>query len=271
MVDGAVSGEWRGVFEQLVQTGGTVEVTGLSESIADELAPVYRCRLLAFDDDGLVIERPTAPLAGRYFRRDGHLTILAANTAQRWQCLASVIRRVKFPLNDRVRVDALELTAPKDVQSAQRRAYFRVSVTERDLQPALLMPIDEDGAGGQGAAADDDRADPREPAANPRRSRAFKAELRSLGGGGLGVTASRDVLADVEYMNRYRCRFSLPTDEAPVEIGVQLVHIQPHSEDLVYLALRFEAEDAQRQQQFANKICRFTAWQQRRQLRRRQR
>ena len=233
---------WRQAFERLAQAQGDAEVTGLSESSEDQLAPVFHTRLLVFDHRQFVIERPNDPEAYHYFQAGSHVAVILSDDSGRWQATTTVLRLVKHPINVGFDVTAVSLTQPKNVRSAQRRESFRVSARGLDLDHVWFTPIPQEMG-------------PNPIIGSPPNQR-FTATIRNIGGGGMAVAVDKNLIQQLEHLHQYLVKIKLPTMAQAMIIRARLLRIQP-MENALYLGVNFEFESNLERNQFENEICQF--------------
>lgn len=260
---------WEECLAELNKRDGAVEITGLSaqrhpsnDSAKQNVAPSFRVRLLAWRPTGLVVDRPTNPEEAHYFQQGAVVRVLVVDGPARWELLTTVSSRVRFRLNEQSVVSAIVLTRPHEVNSVQRREFFRVSTAAVKIPPVTLKPIlPKPVVGGANDEA--------EPVFGPQpRLLQFNGKLVNAGGGGMGVEASNDVAFTLNLCRRYHCVVELPSMDQPLEVDCTLVHLETIANQMHYLGLRFETANAAARRRVEDQICHFTSWLQRQQLQR---
>lgn len=258
---------WRPILEAMSLRNGGVEVTGMGAAAEGVVPPSYRVRLLAFNDNGLIIERPSQAEAGKHLAQGARARILLVQGDQRWELWTTVTHYSAFTLNGNARVMAVHLTQPNDVRTGQRRSFFRASTVGARMEPVVLtpMPAAEVEAGATAGLSDQATAQQQAMAVGPQ---SFKGKLINLGGGGIGVEAPQRAAAVVKAISRFQCRITLAAGEEPVEVIARIVHLQPLEGGTHYLGMCFEFADRMQKQRVTGRIQKFTAGLERQQLQR---
>lgn len=231
----------------------------------DAVPPTYRSRLLLFNENGLIVERPTQADAAVHLAVGSRARLLAVQGDQRWEVWSTVTHYSSFSLNGTMKVTAIHLTPPADARTGQRRGYFRASAVSAKLDPILMTPIAPEGT--------DPAANVGESATPQQRALAaafqpFKARLVNIGGGGVGIEAPQKAAPLVKAIKHYTCRLVLPTLDEPVDVVARTVHLAPLEGGTHYMGMAFEFADRLQKQLLTARIQRFTADLERQQLQR---
>lgn len=245
---------WEETLKELNQRDGALELSGLSHDPAQGVPPVFRVRLLAFGPGGLIVDRPGHAEEAHYFQPQAVVRLLAVIGQNRWELITTVDSRVKFRMNETTVVPALKLAPPHEVQSVQRREYFRVSTAGVELPGVHLKPL---------LGAIDPAFVGPSPAVPP-----FKARLLNIGGGGLGAECPQGPSKLIHYASRFNCTLDLPSLSKPLVVPATLVHLAPQPQGTCYLGLRFDPQGQVQANQCTDQVCQFTTWLQRQQLQR---
>lgn len=252
---------WRPRLVMLAARNSAVEVTADAGSgDGAQMAPTFRMRLLTFGGDTMRLEKPSpamAPEAGRWLREGAAVKVLVIDKSERWEFTTRIKGFVMHDLSDKVKVNAIEVAPPTQMNSGQRRSFFRVSTAGVAIKPARLTPIEVDAATAQATSAE-----PKFPA------QPFTGRLLNIGGGGMGIEAPQRVSAQLSDPIRYRCRLELPTAGEVLEVTVLTVHLEPREGGTHYLGMRFEFDDQAQQRRCEQQVVRFTTWLQRQQIQR---
>jgi c-di-GMP-binding flagellar brake protein YcgR len=237
---------WQDMLRYLGQTNGAVDLSPDSQDSPGK-APSWRCRMLAFDGERIVLQRPEPPEAIRYLRSGEPVAVGIVDENYRWLLLTHVRGMSHYQLNDKTRVPAVVIEHPHTVRSGQRREFYRVPAVGCDVDSIVMLP--------DGADADSD-------------AKSFNATLVNVSGGGIGVSAPSNVGSRVALDDAYVCRIMLPMLKFPLMIPVQIKRIDETERGRYYLGLQFNfAEDEPGAQRLIDEICRFAAHLQRIQIR----
>lgn len=271
---------WEQCLVALNERDGAVEITGLSgqrdtsakavsnasdKSTTQHVAPSFRVRLLAWRPAGIVVDQPTNAEEAHYFQQGSVVRILVVDGPARWELITTVASRVKFRLNEHSVVAAIVLARPHEVNSVQRREFFRVSTAAAKMPPVQLIPEFKKPMLTQ--ATDVVTAEAQFIGPQPQLS-PFTGILVNVGGGGMGVEATDDFAFTFSLCNRYRCVLNLPSMDKPLKVDCTLVHLEEQVEGMHYLGLRFETTSTGARRRVEDQICHFTSWLQRQQLQR---
>jgi hypothetical protein len=79
----------------------------------------------------------------------------------------------------------------------------------------------------------------------------------------MGVLAGASVAGQLTRVVSYDCRVKLPTFTDLLTMPVRVAHLQPHNNGTSYLGLSLDDERGDTKP-FADELCRFSAWYQRR-------
>ncbi len=242
--------DWQRVAAHVMDTGQAVEITAVDPMIHRPVGPTSRTRLLDMRDGRCLLELPNNRETVASLRHTHHAALLLVDASVRLLCVVRVEEAIKHRLNEHTEVWALRLSEPVDVQSAQRRAFFRAMTAHLKLmvtvQPLADTPLNT------GVEIPDGPP--------------FKAVMANVSGGGLGVIAPQRVGALVQHYGRYRCTVSLPTHDEPLSVAVKHVHLHTNDDGTHYMGLAFNFANVAEQRRVEDGICRFTTWLQRQQL-----
>jgi c-di-GMP-binding flagellar brake protein YcgR len=243
---------WTRTVSELAERNESIELRPVPAADGHEM-PAVRLRLLAVESTGtLLVERPLMGASEQGLRKGAAVTILMVVEGQRWEATSVIRSALPYRLNDQQTVRAWRLAAPRNIQSAQRRAFFRADTGGVDIDPVILVPLLTEGEEGP----------------------PLQARLVNIGGGGMGVTIPLcpELLRRLKASRHYECRILLPRIGAgPLDVTAELVHLRRIASDLAYLGLTFRTDHAMNRRFIEDTIVRFTTWLQREQIRRERR
>ena len=253
---------WRSTFGTLRDRNGAVEVTCVSETCQDELGPICRMRVVAFDPSsgGFSLERPNRSEFGRSMVPGRVVRVLASDETQRWEMITRVAGHGEHALNATQQVSVILMSPPLRVEAAQRRDYYRVSMLDGDPGSQPLIPAVAFVPADAPTVLATDAVD--------LFPGAIRAVVVNLGAGGIGVEAHA---ADTQSLQpgRYRCVLRLPAIDQPLNIDVSTVRVDALDNGThCYIGMRFEYHDDAHRGLAEKTICRFSAQVQREQLKR---
>jgi len=237
---------WQDMLRFLGQTNGAVDLSPDRQDLSGK-APTWRCRMLGFDGERIVVQRPDPPEAVRYLRSGEPVAVGIVDDNYRWLLLTHVRGMSHFQLNDKTRVAAVVIEHPHTVRSGQRREYYRVPAVGCHVDSVVMLP-DSDDANGE--------------------ARSFNATLVNVSGGGIAVSAPPNVGRKLAIGDEYICRIILPMLTFPLMVPVAIKRIDETERGRYYLGLQFNfTEDEPGAQRLIDEICRFAAHLQRIQIR----
>ena len=232
---------WRNAMANLGRVNGSVEVH--THTPADTRGLSFNARVLEAHADagGLVIERPPS-LAGSALAPGAVVRLFALLGDTRLAARSRVARSGRYRLNPEVRVTAVELEPVTAVQPSQRRASFRVSTLGSPVRGVTLTH-------------------PEHPS--------VAAEVLDLSeaGAALGCTLTPPL---VRVLRGARVRIALPLDpdQAALEVDAEVVRLDPRSDGVWKLGLRFTFASPVERHHAERIIQRFSTDRQRLHLRR---
>jgi c-di-GMP-binding flagellar brake protein YcgR len=250
---------WHPTLVSLARHNGAVDLSTVAE---EGEAVTYRTRLLALEDDGvLLVERPGQPGVSHRLQEGVAVELVAVEQGHRWKGRCEVLGFSDYHLNAATKVRAVRLSGPGEVTSAQRRYFFRVDIAGSQVQPAVLVPMWNIGDEESSAGAVYEPVVGAEP---------IHANLLNVSGGGVGVrvNVTPQLVAALKKGEIYRCVLMLPTIARPLELTARLVHLRPRKDRTAYLGLQFVLDGSARQRQVQDQIIRFATDMERQQLRR---
>ena len=236
MVATSVEQAWRDTLHNLQQRNAAVEVSCVTaQENDDQLTPIYRLRLLAFNNEAgvMTLQMPSGTEAFRNLVKEQIVKVLAIDSAQRWELTSVIAETVNFNLNEQQSVPAIILSPPMEVNSAQRRDCFRVSLNTTETHPDRAV-----GPVMFSRYSPDALEQPKDA------SELFEGRIRNLGGGGMGVVVEASRSRKINVQDLYLSQIKLPTHDVSLRIPVRVVHVEPLDDSRhVYLGLRFEYEN----------------------------
>ncbi len=256
---------WNKTIQALAERNESVEVVLVSQGDEHRLpsapdADVQPCRMrvLSSEPNGeMILQRSNASEPAAEMNRGAIVEVLLSDNGQRWRAVSEVLEGFYYKLNAQQRIRAVRLSPPHDIQSAQRRAFFRADMLGADLDMVLLEPVESTPSDATGAEREE--IDLR-----------LKARLVNISGGGLGVNVPvrREIVTLIRENRQYRCRINLPEIDESIDVRVQLIHLRRPTPQVLYLGLEFRFDDSAQRKRTEDLIVRFTTWMQRRQIRR---
>lgn len=272
---------WEQCLTDLNERDGAVEITGLSahrksaidanksDDQSHHVAPSFRVRVLAWRPAGIVVDQPTNPEEAHYFQQGAVVRVLVVDGAARWELITTVTSRIRFQLNENSVVAAIVLSRPHEVNSVQRREFFRVSTAAAKIPPVQLTPVVKIKTD-QASTSQTPQAtqEPQQPFGPEPLLVPFTGILVNVGGGGMGVEASDDVAFTLSLCRRFKCVVNLPSMDEALVVDCTMVHLETQAQGMHYLGLRFEVASAAARRRVEDQICHFTSWLQRQQLQR---
>ncbi len=279
--------EWQRMIDELAAHNGTLEIglpcafepmgpDGHDQDSLDDIPKSWRVRLLSLSGDQWIVERP--PIAGR--RTGGLITgaTLIGNISQKqrkWSFRTSILRTQLFELNARNRVPALRLSPPRDVGSAQRRSFYRVSTVGAQLPAVNIWPLLD----AQTCLAAEDRmqlvhldpeASPNAPLQQPDLGDGFVGSLVDISAGGAALSVEATHAPAFEQHKLFWMELLLPTNDYPLLVAADPVHVHhDRVKKVLQIGMEFKHDHNQTYRRFVQEnICRYAAWEQRRQLQR---
>ena len=251
---------WQATFEAVAARNLGVAIT--PQRMGADKPMSFRSRLFEFTEAGMTVEFPPGPDARRTLRPDTIVELLVVHGPSRWQCRTTIEKFGFYKLNRMTSVHAIELGPALDVESAQRREFYRVTLTDVRTQPVQMMRIIEPRPDNDGPVGEELRGhDHREPVA-------FACQMINLSGGGMGAVAPQSAAREVQVDARYHCVLLLPNDPDPIELTGRVLHTRRQKDGTQYLGIEFEFENAADRRQSVDRLCKFTPQHQRAELQR---
>lgn len=240
---------WRECLNQIRDRGGSLEVSVDVGDAADMGATnlVWRVRLLAIDDERLVLEQPVA--LGQTMRLEPGLRVVVAMSIgqNRWMFRTMSIE----PSTGDMR-GLLHLAAPTLVERCQRRNFYRATTAGFNLplvqgwqlvdahtavaaEVASRIPFEHSGSArpGQGLEAP--------ITLMPEVAGAFQGQLVNVGGGGAGLLVPPASRPSFDSSARYWLRMALGNDmPGPLAVTARCVHQHLDSSQNLHLGFAFD-------------------------------
>lgn len=244
---------WRRTLDWLQERNDSIEITRGTDDEHNPLGPVYRVRLIRFDDRGLIVETPRVRGGGRSLRTGMTVTVWVTRRHERWELLAKIQGERSFPLNERTNINVFEISLPTEVRDVQQRESFRVVIHDDDLSAITIAP---------------DLSQPPQ-AIVPSRvdiTKPVTAQVNNIGNGGIGVEVSSDAGLVMNAFRSCKCTLQWPGSQGRQTIKAEVVHHETVDRDISYfgLSFRFDGGAAGRRQQ--DSISRLLAYIERQQL-----
>ena len=242
--------QWIEIAQHILQRNGAVTISPLSmedEDYSEESA--YGSRLLDMNDRHMVVEAPTAAAAKQAFKTDSPIFVVLVHRSMRLELACKIEDRIKFSINAKFQTIGYQISHPKKIGSAQRRAYYRAHVTAMPIDPIKFLPLDP-------------------VLKHPMHELAFKGKLVNISGGGMGVIVQKDDVPTLRDCKFFDCDLVLPMDKEHIKFTLQCqsMHTTSGRKGDVYVGLKFKIDDPVKQREVVDKLVKYTAWVQREQL-----
>ena len=248
---------WRREVTALCQCSGVAVLTPVA--CEPSAWPCTPKQVRLFDiraDESIVVEQPELEehTVAQYVLGT-LLRLLVVDGDQRLEGVCELVEAYDHSLDDRRTIPALLLGPAQQVQSAQRRAFFRVDTVGVPLVDITMIAVSSHG--------DDDIGD----------SLLLDATLENISGSGIGVNVplTTETLESLRRCRYWQCVMYLPTVKEPIELRARVIHINIGKGDTAYLGLAFDGTDDVGAIRAEDQIVRFSTWLQREQLRRQRR
>ncbi|MCK4872953.1 MAG: hypothetical protein KAS72_09530 [Phycisphaerales bacterium] len=282
---------WRKSLEQLCERNGSLEIAlprylthttstdGFDESGS---SLIWRVRLLELQEDGILIEQPSA--LGQTIHMDEGIDLVAimAIGQNRWMFKTRITDHVRYTLNERRKIIAMRVDWPTKVERCQRRNFYRVSTVAISLPTVLAYPVLD--AATIWAAEEDSRArmsmsseallrgdklpdaHPVLPEVGPN----IEGTLLNIGGGGIGLQVESECNGVVSNHRHFWLQMTLPpVIITPFGVAARLAHTHIDSTQAIYLGMQFDFSHSPQYKKFIiDQICKYVTETQREQLRR---
>ena len=212
---------------------------------AKDSDPTYRARLLGLRrDESLVVQMPAGETAKQGFIAGMMVQVVAVGPRQRLVGRCTVGGQAELRLNGAVAVSALHLSKASEVYSAQRRNQFRADTRGEGVTVTLFDPL------------------------KPDAQAQIDAQTLDISGGGAKLAVRRVAGDAVDLLREgvYGCKITLPDSPQPLFTQAHLVHIDRSRDGTFYLGLRFDFEGERQKQRIQDRIHRFAAAIERKQL-----
>jgi hypothetical protein len=265
---------WRSCLEQIHQRNGSIEiaVARVADREGEGSHLVWRVRVLALDNDRIVVEQPTALGASMGFRPGIAFIAIMTVGQNRWMFETRNIDTVEHRGGP-----ALCLEMPTTVQRCQRRQHERaltvgLTLPEVELWPLLdpksvvlteranELRLAQGEVIGDHGASDEDLL----PEVGPR----FAGLLLNVGGGGIGLLVPPEHNQVLTRHKVFWVRIALPPElNVPICASAKLVHTHMQSDHHIYAGMAFDFTfNAAHQRFVVDQIMRYVTMQQRGQL-----
>lgn len=251
---------WRQCLAQIKQRGGSIELaiarTEGNDMVSGDL--LVRCRVIAMDDQGLLVEAPVT--LGRTIEIPVGVDLVAMMSIGQNRWLFRTRCKSWYPqgVGSEGRAE-VQLSLPERVERCQRRRDYRVETASLDLPSVQMWPLldpstvvlaervneaeflkELDGQCEDWCIADDLRGCCDEELL-PEVGPGFPGKLVNLGGGGVGLTVEDDYAGSLGSRSLFWIRFGLPPMvTTPVCATARLVHSHMQSDRKIYAGMTFD-------------------------------
>jgi len=242
--------QWKEIASRIMARNGAINLSPLSlddENYTDDLC--YNSRLLDMADDHLVIEVPNASQGRQKFEMGAQMFLVLVHHAQRMELTCTVLDRIKFKINDNLQTVAYKLSKPSRASSAQRRNFYRATVTALPIEPILCTPL--------GSSLN-----------HPIFHQSFKANLVNISGGGLGALVRKAHADALKDSNLFECELKLSHEGEKLKLHLicQAMHLTTGRQGDVYMGMQFIFKDPTQKRETVDKLVKYAAWVQREHL-----
>ena len=269
--------EWTQLAADTALRNGTIEIRidpAYHDVVEERRGLLYRVRLLAIENDHWIIERPFS-LQGKPSVQAGMKLIgILGTAASRWSFCTDARSAGLYQLNSESKVPVMHLTLPSHVQSAQRRAYYRVAMLGEQKARARVWPLldVESARFAELANSTLHKSNGRSDstiAAHPTVGTGCEGWVLDFSAGGLAIGIDQDLRLPLKQYETFWIEMSLPTLKWPLCTTARLVRTFDESSEMSRLAYEFSFEHNPTHEKFVlDTLCRVAAAEQRRQIQR---
>lgn len=242
--------QWRDVTSHILERNGAITLNPMSvenDAFSDEFS--YGSRLLDMTAKHLVVEVPNSVQGRQHFEPEARVHVTMVYKTMRVELTCKVKGRIKHKINSNVEVIAYELSHPTQIRSAQRRAFFRASVSAMPIAPIIFTPMD--------------------PAfGHPVYDKSINANLINISGGGMGLIIHKNDVEKIIGIKQFECELELPQDEGKLKLILlcQVMHTTTGRRGDVYTGIQFIMDDATEKKETVDMLVKYTTWVQREHL-----
>jgi c-di-GMP-binding flagellar brake protein YcgR len=233
----------------------------------DGHAKTAKSRLLQMDETYLMIDRPTIKGGLAQIPDKSTITVSYNSGGDRYRFRSRVGTIRSVQLNEKTNIKSLEILIPETVERSQRRRDFRISLAGSGTLEGTLEPLNW-----QTESAGDD-PDENVTGADESRIQSSKISVRlaNISAGGVGVVMDHTHAHLVRAGEHHSIEFWLPGDDDAFQVRVEIRHVINRSATAnTVVGLKFIEDPASGSFRAAiQRVSRFVAEEQRRQLRNR--
>ena len=218
-----------------------------NEAYSDEFS--YGSRFLDMTGKHLIVEVPNSVQGRQHFENDARVYVTMVYHAMRVELACKVKGRIKHNINENVQVIAYELTYPTQIRSAQRRAFFRATVSAMPIAPIIFTPMDP-------------------TLGHPMYDKSIKANLVNISGGGMGLIIPKEDVNKLSGIKNFECELELPQDKGKLKLILlcQIMHTTTGRRGDVYAGVQFHIDDPTEKRETVDMLVKYTTWIQREHL-----
>lgn len=247
---------WRESLHQIIDRRGGIEFSVArpeSGPGADRPDLVWRVRLLAMNEQELLLEVPVTMGRSVTFAPGVRMVVVFAVGQNRWMFTTTVRGRNDGPSPFGEQPGTLRFAVPDSVARCTRREFLRTPVATLRLPEVSCWPLIDPTTAGPAEVASrvrildlqQGRRSPVEGVEDqsllPEVGPAFTARLVNIGGGGVGLMVSRDEAHVAASCKFIWLRVDLaPGIPAPLGLTGRICHTHLDSEGNLYLGIAFE-------------------------------
>ena len=269
---------WRRSLQRIAERGGALEISlprtsrsagPISEPSGGDV--IWRVRLLEFNDDEILVERPSAMGAASPLQQGVELIGVMTVGQNRWMFHTRYLEdagRIGGPRGG----EAVRLEMPDNVERCTRRSFYRISTAGLILPEVELRPLLNDASAVPAEIAVRERIEAslrdeiagfvgtNEPLVMPEVGPPSPAKLLNVGGGGVGLMLTPEDARGLESRRRQWMMIHLsPQIPAPLGVVAKLAHTRIDSEQRVYAGFAFEFDHNPSYRKFVvDTLCRYS-------------
>lgn len=211
--------------------------------------PIFKSRLLALKEDGLLIESPLDQKTYEIFYKSKLVYVMLIHLNCRWEIGCVLQGIVPHSSPEAITIPAYHLSNPLEDSEIQRRAYFRVDLTSLHFKPVRITPIDS-------------------ITQELLIHKSFLANPVNISGGGIGISAPSKVLYLMDSYQLFKCDLHMQTDRKQLDLSLQARRscYSKKRDTWIYIGLCFEYENDHKRDHAIEELVHFATSVQRYQL-----
>jgi c-di-GMP-binding flagellar brake protein YcgR len=240
---------WKELAVQVQKKAGHILVSPISFNDLETEAPVFNSRLLALEEDGLLVESPLDRRAHEVFHRGKLVYVMLIHLNHRWEISCILQGTVRHSTPGSITVPAYQLSNPVEEMQIQRRAYFRVDLTGLRLDPVRITPIDS-------------------MTHQVLTHESFLAKPVNISGGGIGLSVPSEFLSLMDSCQSFVCDLHMQVEDESLDLSLRAKrsYYSKGRGAWIYIGLCFEYENDHKRDQVVENLVHFATSVQRHQL-----